>query len=57
MKKQNPQLESRCGHLRCASLTVSAPARYIVPGTIFDAITSTSDEFSSSFDNKFVVTD
>jgi hypothetical protein len=36
---------------------VSEPAIYIDPGTVFEAINSISDEFSSSFDKMFAVTD
>ena len=42
---------------RGTSLTVSVPAKYIVPGTPFAANRSRSVEFSSSFDIIFAATD
>ena len=54
---KEPQLQNRYGPRRGALFTVSVPATYIVPGTIFAAITSTSDESSSSFEIIFAVTD
>jgi hypothetical protein len=54
LREINPQLLSP---LFDSLLTVSEPAIYIDPGTIFEAVTSRSDEFSSSFDNMFAVTD